>query len=284
MTLMSRQPFARYLFTAALCLSVLLLLGSAAAPETGAPAKKAALPPFAVGEKLVYSVDWDPPWYLFFLPKMEAGEAEVRIDGETRYNGKKALRIVFEARSSGSLVRLAGLKVDDRYEFLTDPNTFCTFTVNKKIRQGKRKRDVSVVYLPEANRLHIREADAAQTPPKVQRDEFKNDVPACVQDLFSALYAIRTRELSVGDREVALVGDNDRIKEVEVRVEKRERVTAPAGNYQAWKLKTVALVGGLFREGGQFNLWLSADERRLPVQFEAKVNLGRVVGKIKSIE
>jgi hypothetical protein len=122
------------------------------------------------------------------------------------------------------------------------------------------------------------------TPPVVKKNEYKDDIPGCVQDLFSALYAVRRLDLQDGTSHKSLVGDDDKVKEIEARVEKKELVTTPAGKYQAWKVNTIALVGGLFKEGGQFSIWLSADERKLPVQFEAKVKLGRVTGKLKSVQ
>jgi hypothetical protein len=79
----------------------------------------------------------------------------------------------------------------------------------------------------------------------------------------------------------AVIGYDDRIKEVESRVEKQEKVKTPAGEFTAWQIRTTALMGGLFKEGGQFRIWISADEKRLPLQFEVKVRLGKVMGKLK---
>ncbi len=269
----------------------LLAVGAALAlPETRstAPTPDRPVPatnPFGVGERLVYYVEWNPPWYLLFLPAMEAGEAELRLAGETVYEGTKAWKIVFEARSSGTLAKLAGVKVQDHFEFITDPQTLCTRAVSKKLREGKRKRDIDIVYYPASNRLHIRDIDVAVTPAKVNRDEFIKEIPGCVRDLFSALYnARRTEEFNLGSRHRTLVGDNDKVKEIEVTVEKSEIVETPAGKYETRKLDTVALLGGLFRDGGQFKIWVTADPRKLPVQFEAKVNLGKVSGKLKAFE
>jgi hypothetical protein len=269
--------------TAALLLLVTLV--SAARPSEYADGvRRTGAKPFDVGEKVVYDVDWNPPWYLFFLPRMDAGEAELSVIGEVEYKGKKALKIVFQARSSGNLVKLAGMKVEDRFEFLTDPETLCTMAVSKKILEGKRRRNIDVEYLPDSSQLHIRELDLAVAPPKVKRDLVKSDVPRCVRDLFSALYFVRRLDFYPGASHQSLVGDDDKFKEVMSRVEKSETVVTPSGRYSTWRVNTVALVGGLFKEGGQFRIWLTADERKLPVQFEAKVNIGTVTGKLKSAE
>ena len=80
------------------------------------------------------------------------------------------------------------------------------------------------------------------------------------------------------------LGYDDRVKEVESLIEKKEWIEIPVGRFEAWRLNTVALMGGLFKGGGQFKVWLSADERKVPLQFEAKVILGKVVGKLKHEE
>jgi hypothetical protein len=262
-------------------LGFLLAVLLVAAPSDSRTGQAGTAPAaFSVGERFVFRIDWNPPWYLFFLPAMEAGKAVLSLAEETEYQNKRTYKLVFTARSSGTMVKLAGLKVDDYYEFYTDPETFCTFAAFKKEREGKRKRDIEIIYFPESQRLHIKDVDVASNPPKIKKDAYVDDVPTCVRDVFSALYALRMSELATNAAIKTVVGDNDRVKEVESRVEKRETVDTPAGKFAAWRVNTVALMGGLFKEGGQFKIWLSVDEKRLPVQFEARVYLGKVTGKL----
>jgi hypothetical protein len=236
------------------------------------------------GERLVYRVDWNPPWYLFFLPSMEAGEAELVAEGEMLFQERKTLKIIFRARSSGTLARLAGVKVDDRFEILTDPRTLCTYRVSKKIREGKRARTLETVYFADSRRLHFYEVDEAVNPPAVKNDAYLNDIPECPKDLFSALYALRLKELQLDSTQKTIIGDDNKIKEVESKVSKLETVDVPAGRFPAWKIDTRSLLGGLFKDGGEFRIWLSADDRKVPIKFEVKVKLGRVEGKLKTLK
>jgi len=263
--------------TLALLLAALLLPAPAAGPDK-APAPGTA--PFEVGERLVYRVEWNPPWYLFLL-HAEVGEATLSLAGETQYKGKKALKITFTARSSGTLVRLAGMKIDDAYEFTTDPETFCTFCATKRVRQGKRMRDIDLVYIPEARKLHIKDVDVSTVVPRVVLDKDFEEIPPCVKDLFSALYAFRRTDLQAGSTQHVLVGDDQHVKEIEVRVVKKEPVSTPLATYDAWQINTVSVLGGLFQSGGQFRIWVSADDRKVPVKFEAKVKLGKVTGELR---
>jgi hypothetical protein len=268
-----------------LFLLLILLFGGFAA-QNGAPNSaeiKNGLP-FSIGERLVYSVEWDPPWFLFFLPRMEAGEAELHLMGETEYHGEKVLKISFKAHSSGTLVRLSGIKIDDEFIFLSDPDSLCTLAITKKVREAKRKKQINVEYLRDARQLHFVEIDEAVNPPKVMKDEVKFDIPECVQDPFSALYTFRKSPLKPGFSQSFMVGNDDKVKEVKSQVETEEIIQCAAGTFPSWRVNTVALMGGLFKEGGQFRLWISADERKIPVQFEAKVHLGRAFGKLKSVQ
>lgn len=241
--------------------------------------------PFPIGERLTYEIEWDPPLLFFFLPKMHAADAELLITGEAEHKGRKAYRIVFKAQSSGILARLfSSMTIDDEFVFLSEPDTFCTFSVSKKIREGKRKRQIDVEYLRDSSQLHIRELDEAVTPAVVKKDLVKEDIPSCVQDPLSALYFLRGIPLKANAVHSSVIGHDDVVKEVQSKVEKMETIKTFEGKIKSWKIDTVALMGGLFKEGGKFKIWLSADERQIPLQFEAKVKIGKVTGKLKEIK
>jgi hypothetical protein len=254
-------------------------------PQESPPsAMRAKIPEaFSVGEKLIYTVKWDPPWYLFFLPAMEAGQAELQLAGETEHKNRKVRKITFTTRSSGRLMKLAKMKIEDEFVFLSEPESYCSLNVYQKIREGKRKRQIDVDYLRDTRQLHIRVLDESVVPPKVKRDEITDNVPLCVYDPFSALYLFRSSDLRLQYAQTLMIGNDDKFKEVQAQVDRQELLDTPLGKLSAWSVNTTALKGGLFREGGQFRIWFSADQRKLPLQFEAKVSLGRVLGKLISV-
>jgi len=265
-------------------LTVLLAASLLAGPPSGLPQSVLQNPagtPLPEQELLRYRVEWNPPWWLFMLPSMDAGEATLSLERGIQYKDQNALKIVFTARSSGTLTRLAGIHIDDCFEFTTNPETYCTLSVTKKVREGKRLRDLDITYLPDNQQVHIRELDVSGDSPRVLRDKKYDGIPPCVKDLFSALYHFRLEPLEAGTRRRVLVGDNETVKEVEVYVEKQEQVRTQAGVHRAWRLNTVAVMGGLFKSGGQFRVWLATDDRHMPVKFEAKVSLGKVTGTLK---
>ena len=273
---------AIFALSAAICLFTSCPAVKANEEKTIDSSEKADFSMFT-GETLVYTFKWDPPWYMFFLPKMEAGELTFRFLGIDEYRGKPAIKIVIEARSSGTLAKLADMKVEDEFIFYSDPETLCAEGSVSKIREGKRKRLLELEYFQDERKLNFHAYDESVTPPQLQKDVTKTDLPSCVRDPFSTLYFYRTLPLAKGYEQNISVGNDDKVLEVRTRIETQESVSTPSGKIAAWKIKTDALRDGLFSQDGDFRIWMSADERKAPVRFEAKVRLGHVLGVLKSI-
>jgi len=270
-------------FLIAACLFTVCLAVKATEESGSAPSVKTDFSTFT-GETLVYTFKWDPPWYMFFLPKMEAGELTFRFLGIDEYRGRPAVKIVIEARSSGALAKLADMNVEDEFTFYSDPETLCALGSVSKIREGKRRRLLELEYFQDERRLDFRVFDESVTPARLLKDVTVADLPPCVRDPFSTLYFYRSLPLAKGYDKSFNVGNDDKVLEVRARIEGQESVEAPGGKLPAWKIRTDALRAGLFSQDGDFRMWVSADERKAPIRFEAKVRLGNVLGVIKSID
>ncbi len=269
-----------------LAIAVLLieLLGSATLPSMAKPAPlRAPRDMVFPGETLVYEVRWDPPGWMFFLPTISAGEMTLRFQDQISYKGKPAYKITADAVSSGFLPKITGITVKDYFESIVDASEFCSFRMTKKTREGNRLRDIFLTFDRENGRGHFLAYDMSKTPPVELRNEEVENVPRCVQDLLSAIYHTRLRELEVGGNYPLTVSDNGLVKEIQVKVTKRETVSTGAGSFRALKIETISVFGGLLRQGGTFVVWLADDGSRTPVRFEAKVKLGKVFGTIQKI-
>ncbi|MBI4483537.1 MAG: DUF3108 domain-containing protein [Acidobacteria bacterium] len=264
--------------TAVLELALALLLPTV--PSQEAPSD----PPFRPGETLSYEVKWDAPGWLFFLPDIHAGEMQLRVAERIPYGGVPAYRLVATARSSGTLPKITGVSVDDYFESTMHPHDFCALRTVKRTREGRRKRDMEVRFHRDRRELHLRELDASANPPRELRNEVLEEVPECVQDTLSVLYAARRFLLEPGRRYSLFLSDNGRTREIFLHVQKRERVGTPAGPYPALKIETRSALGGLFGKGGRLWVWVSDDWRKIPIKFEARVSLGRVYGALSRAE
>jgi len=67
-----------------------------------------------------------------------------------------------------------------------------------------------------------------------------------------------------------------------IDVQAKEQVTTPAGVFQTIRVEPKS--EGTHLLGKNLVLWLTDDERRVPVQLKSKLKVGTLVGKLKSIE
>jgi hypothetical protein len=266
-----------------IALLVLVLYASPHFPAAASNLRPASevIPP---GETLVYEIRWDPPAWMFFLPTISAGELTIQFQHEARLEGKTVHQITARAISSGFFPKITGISVDDTFESIVDANQFCSLRMTKKLREGKRLRDIVLTFDGEHRTGHYLAHDAARTPPAELKNEEVKNLPLCVQDILSGIYVTRLQELRSGQNFPLVVSDDGTVKQVEVRVKEKETVEAIAGRFSAWKVETVSVFGGLFKGGGTFLVWFSDDAHRVPVKFEAKVKVGRVFGTVKQIK
>jgi len=58
------------------------------------------------------------------------------------------------------------------------------------------------------------------------------------------------------------------------RVLRRERIRVPAGTFDAIVLQPIIKTSGIFSEGGQAEIWLSDDNRRMMLQMRSRLSFG----------
>jgi hypothetical protein len=77
--------------------------------------------------------------------------------------------------------------------------------------------------------------------------------------------------------------DSNKFLNTEVRVLRRDRVEQEDGRrVPSIVVEPVLTSEGLFKKEGEILIWLTDDERRLPVRMETKLKIGRVTAELKS--
>lgn len=230
-------------------LAALFAVTAAIAP---APAPVEAF--YAKGETLDYTVTW---------MKVAGGTARMTIGPE----GDGKWRITSVAKSGGGLARF--IKVRDEIETIVDRRDFSTLRYTKKLdERGDKMEEVTTV----------EDGVASRKRKKIR----KVPVPRPVYDPISLIFHFRTLELAPGKMyEFTLISDG-KVYTVHGRVMKREKVTTPAGTFDALLVEPEMASGGVQREERLF-IWYSDDERRLPLRIRTEVKFGSVTATLKSV-
>jgi hypothetical protein len=239
---------------------------------------------FHVGETLVYEVQWEPPPWMFFIPSITAGDITLHFDEQVVHSELTTQRITATAVSSGLFPRLTGITVNDSFESVIDTDRFCSLQMTKKLREGKRQRDVFLTFDSRSRKARYEAFDVSKSPKVQLKNEELTDVPECVQDVVSAIYFVRQRELKPELQFPIMIGDDGRVKEIQIKVLKTDPVEVLGRKNAALKLEAKSVFGGLFKEGGTFYVWVSDDAEKMPLQFEAKIKVGKVFGSLKQVK
>lgn len=210
---------------------------------------------FGVGERLKFKVRWGP---------IKAGNATMEIPEIIEYNGRKCFRIVSTAESSKFFS--AFFKVRDRVESITDVEGLYSLHFEKHIKEGKFQADKSVDF-DQKNHLALIDKDTIPVPP-------------FVQDVLSALYYIRTQPLEIGK---SIFVDNHTDKKnypLEVKVLKKERVEVDAGTFDCVVVQPILQAAGVFEQKGTLTVWLTDDQKKMPVLMKSKVMIGSITTEL----
>lgn len=214
---------------------------------------------FTVPERLEYQIVWNG---------VHAGTSTLSIDAE----GDSVLRIVSTARSAKFISLF--YEVDDKVESLVRKGSFIPLNYRMKIKEGATRKDKEIQF-PSGERKTAVFIDHRQN----ERQEF--DLPADALDALSSFYFVRTLPLEVGKSVFVTVFDNKKILNVEVKVLKKEKVETWMGRFNTILIKPVMKSEGIFSRKGDIYIWLTDDEKKVPVMLKSEVKIGSIRAILK---
>lgn len=210
---------------------------------------------FGVGERLVFSVEYGP---------VKAGQAVMEISEITEINGRKCYHLISEAKTSELFSNF--FKVKDRVESYMDVDGLFPWLFEKHLREGNFRSDIRVEY-DQINHKAITKKDTM-------------DVPPFVQDYLSGFYYGRIHELKSGKSIYIDHYSGKKLYSLEVKVMKKERVKVPAGVFKCVIIEPVLKAVGIFKHSGRVRVWVTDDEKRMPVLMKSKMIIGSVAAKL----
>lgn len=217
--------------------------GDAAAQET--PARV----PFQTGEALTYDVRFGA---------IKVGTGRMRVVGQEPVRGRQTWRVRFSV-SGGTFF----YKVNDTYESWMDVVTLNSLRYVQDLNQGSRDRERTFEIFPDRSVFVETSRGPAERP----------SVPDPLDD-GSFLFFVRTVPLEVGKTYTFNRYFRPDRNPVIIRVLRKERISVPAGEFQAIVLQPIIKTSGIFSEGGQAEIWLSDDDRRMMLQMKSRLSFG----------
>ncbi|MGA3244723.1 MAG: DUF3108 domain-containing protein [Bacteroidota bacterium] len=214
---------------------------------------------FAEGERLVFDVG-----YSFIT----AGEAVMSIPKTDSVFGRSVYQVLFTVNSTKAFAWI--YKVDDRYETALDIHGVFPWHFTQKVREGSFNRDFNAWFDQVKN---IAYTSTKQYP-----------IPPYVHDAVSAFYFIRTLDYSksrVGEKIMLQNFFRDTTYNLAVKFLGRQRISVDAGTFDCIIVEPLMKEGGLFKSEGRVIIWLTDDERKIPVKVSTKVIVGSINAELR---
>jgi hypothetical protein len=214
---------------------------------------------FKEGERLVFDVG-----YSFIT----AGEAIMSVPKIDTLFGRPVFQVLFTVNSTKTFSWI--YKVDDRYETFLDVQGTFPWHFTQRVREGSFNRDFEA-WFDQINNLAF--ANNKQYP-----------IPPYVHDAVSAFYFVRTLDYSkarVGEKMMLQNFFRDTTYSLSVKFLGRQRIEVDAGTFDCIIVEPLMREGGLFKSEGRVLIWLTDDERKIPVKVSTKVVIGSIDSELR---
>ena len=159
-------------------------------------------------------------------------------------------------------------KVEDTYRVQFD-SSFCATSSLMDSKEGSRHRETAINFDRNRNRAFLTEKDLIKNTMVSKTDV---QIPNCAHEVITALKQLRRTKVEVGQSVQIPVTDGRKSAAVKMEAQEREQVKTPAGTFNTVRYEVNLLNGVVYSRKGRVFVWLTDDDRRLPVQFRLRMN------------
>ena len=224
---------------------------------------------FGDGEILTYRIyyNWNFVW-------LSAGEVTFSVKEDDA---------VYHLRAEGSTYKAYEwlFKVKDSYHSVSDSESLLPISSTRNIAEGKYRLYEKVQF----NRLKGKAiSERGRTQDKTRIDTL--EVPGCVQDILSMLYATRNLEFSemtdgdVFDANILLDKEIYPVSIKYVGADQSVKIRK-LGKFDTVLFSPETQSGRIFNENSQMKIWVTNDANRVPLMVESPISVGSVKAVLK---
>lgn len=208
--------------------------------------------PFRAGESLRFSIQYG------FI---KAGTAWLEVPEVVDWNGRPSWRLVARAESNGFFDKV--YKVRNRIESVWDQERRFSWRYFEDRHEGGYTANDTLTFDPSAGEVRYKDGRTYPVPPEVQ-------------DALSSFYFTRFQALPLGGSITFDYHASRKSAPMEVKILGRQRIKTPAGRFNCIVIEPMLKAGGIFKNKGRLVIWLTDDERRMPVLMRSKVLIGSI--------
>jgi hypothetical protein len=221
-----------------------------------APGQREVIPasahPFRPGEMLKFSVQYGP---------IHAGSAYLEVPEVRMWQGHPVFHLVARAESNSFFSKI--YRVRNRIDSFWDTTGRFSWRYAEDRHEGPHRYKDEILF--DHDRQEARYENGQTFP-----------IPPQVQDALSSFYYTRFQALPLGGSLVFDYHASKKSAPLLVKVLGRDRIDTPAGRFNCVAIEPQLNAGGVFKNTGRLVIWITDDERRMPVLMKSKVTIGSI--------
>lgn len=230
------------------------MLAALAAVAQAPPVQDGFTRGLPANEVLSFNVEWR------FI---HAGHAQLTW-GPAKSAVNNGWATLLHVQSGGLVSRM--VKVDNEYSSTLNEK-LCIVSSLLKANEGSRRRETSVTFDSGRKKASYTERDLV----KNITVSHEIDIRPCEHDVIGALYSLRTLGLEPGHSVEIPVSDGKKTVMAKVEAQERETIKTDYGTYKTIRYEAFLFNNVLYRRRGRLFVWLTDDDRRVPVQVRVRL-------------
>ena len=211
-----------------------------------------------------------------------------RLEFEVSYTGIPAGRAVQEVTLEGNEVRIVStaksadwlkvfFPVNDRIESVlisgAPPLSIGVPRLyRERIHEGWTRFQKDAVFDRQNLVVHTKDL--------LKNTETTHGITKRTYDTLSSFFYFRSVPLQVGTSNYIDIFDCKKLWNTEVQVLRREVIETPLGRFRTVVIKPLLSSAGIFARTGDMFIWLTDDDRRIPVLMKSKVKIGSITATL----
>lgn len=191
-----------------------------------------------------------------------AGQASFTTQLET-LDGQPVFHVVGAGKTYRSYDWI--YKVDDRYESYIDTVTMLPKRFRRSVNENGKTKTEQVKF------AHAQERAFSNNKQYV--------VPACIQDVLSAIYYARNinyNRYKPGDKIPFDMFIDGEVHHLYIRYMGRETISTRYGTFKVIKIRPLLVEGTIFRGGEKMDIYVTDDENLVPVRINSPILVGSI--------
>ncbi len=246
------------------------ITGGVFAQDTTKSFRKVSQNAFGLGERLEFEISYG------FLT---AGNVVMEIAPNfITINNRNCYDISIKINSAASFEWV--YKISDMYKCYLDAEGLFPWKFEQYIREGDYTRDFTAIF--DHENLKVK---TTTTVKGEKKPDGEYAIKKYVLDVISAFYYARTQNIASmnkGDEFTMNSFYNDASYDLTVKILDRDNADVSAGDFRCVVVQPLVKEGALIKKAENIAVWISDDDRKIPVKVQLDVIIGSVKAELTS--